>query len=343
MECFADRSSILDFLVRLSEQPLDPGVISHAYLTLLQNTRRVCPRPTAVPQPYQHNHYGPRNPRANALNSLQWPKDDAARFLTVIDKLWIMKQHDLVVTLATEMDLELSLDRDSGQNFWNFNSVKVTRFIIDFVLLLERCNDNSLTDAGKGTVLSALRDHATWIRGKEPEKPNNWTRTLGPHSNCKCTECHNLNLFLQDPGLVSTQFTMNQKKREHVERALYCRWYTLQTTYLGRGQNSTLIVIKTNNEYEENLANWQRELDGCRSNLQSLRRDFVEQMLGPEFYKQLVLLELWSSSNLTSAASDATKRPLLSSNTAGNQTNTVPPQVAGVKRKVQVIDLDSDE
>ena len=345
MDCFGDRSSILNFLVRLSEQPLDIGIISHAYATLVQNTTRLCPRPTTVPQPYQHSHWGPRNPCASAPNSLQWPEDDAARFLAVMAKLWIMKQHDLVVTLTTAMDLDLSLDQDGGQNFWDFSSFKATRFITDFVLLLKRYNDESLTDAGKGTVLSALRDHATWIASKEPKKPDSWTRTLGPHQYCKCTECHNLYLFLRDPDLASTQFTMNKQKRAHVEKALNRKWYTLTTTYLGRGRNQTLIVTKTNKEYEENFGIWKNKLEGHRAKLQSLHGDFVEQMLGPGFYKQFVLLEreLWPSSELIWAASGATQQPLLSSNTAGNQAAAVPPQVAGVKRKVGVIDFSSDD
>jgi hypothetical protein len=346
MECFGDRSSILNFLVRLSEQPLDSGIISHAYATLVQNTRRLCPRPTAVPLAYQHGPYYPRNPRANARNSLQWPEDDAAQFLAVMAKLWIMKQHDLVVNLATAMDLDLSLDQDGAQAFWDSSFLRVTRFITDFVLLLKRYNDKSLTDAGKGTVLSALRDHATWVASNEPKKPDRWTRTLGPHPNCKyskCTECHNLYLFLRDPDLASTQFTMNKQKRAHIEQALNRKWYICKTTFLGRGQNQTLIVSKTNNEYEEKLAIWKAKLEHHRSHLASLRGDFVEQMLGPGFYKQFVLLELWPSSDLTSAASGATKQPLPSSNTAGNQAATVPPQVAGVKRKAEVIDLSIDD
>jgi hypothetical protein len=254
-----------------------------------------------------------------------------------------MKQHDLVVALVTAIDLGISLDQDGGQNFWDLSSFKVTCFITDFVLLLKRHNDTSFTDAGKCTVLSALRTHATWIASKKPKKPNDWTRTLGPDHRCECTECHNLILFLQDPSLASIQFTMNKPKRAHVERALNGKWYTFETTYLGRGLNQTLIITKTNNEFEENMTNWRGKLDGWRSNLQPLRTDFVEQMLGPEFYKQLVLLELWPSSDLTSTTSGAIKRPLLSSNTAGNQAVTVLPQVAGVKRKAQVIDISSDD
>jgi hypothetical protein len=342
IESSGDRSTILNFLVQLSKQHLDLGIISHAYATLVHNARRLCPRPCR-PLPYQHSHYDPRNPRARGPNSLQWPEDDASRFLIVLARLWIMKQHDLAVTLATAMDLNLSTDRDGSQDFWEFSSSEVIRFVTDFVLLLKRCNNKALTDAGKGTVLSALLEHATWVASKEPEKPNNWTRTLGSRRYCACDECHKLRTFLQDPGLTSTQFTMNKTKRAHVEQALNCKWYTFQTTYLGRGRNQTLIVTKTNNEYEENLANWKGKLERCRSSLQPLRDDFVEQILGPGFYKQFVLLDLWPSSDLASAASGGAKKQLLSSNTAGNQAATVPSQVAGVKRKAEVVDLSRDD
>jgi hypothetical protein len=324
---------MLNFLVRLSRvgPEVERGVTSHVYATLLQDTRRLCPRPTAVPS-------------ASALNSWQWPEDDANLFLDVMDHLWITKQHDHITALAAAMDFSLPLGQ--VQNFWEVSSVKVTSFITEFVLRLKRYDDNSLTCAGKGVVLSALREHAIWVASKEPKNPKNWTRpsvSCNRGSGSNCTECATLNLFLQNPGLVSTRFTLNKQKREHVQRALNCKWYTFDTTFLGQGQAHTLIVTKTNNEYEENLASWQARLDGYRASLQKLHVDFVEQMLGPESYRQLILLELRPGSDLPSAAPGASRQPLASSITAGRQAAAVPAQVAGVKRKLEIIDLCGDE
>jgi hypothetical protein len=337
-----DRSSILNFLRRLSAAYLDSGITSHVYTTLILDASRLCPRPTDLSRVSKNGHHNPRYPRADAPNSLRWPDEDATRFLAVIVELWATKRRGLAVALVAAMDLNLSLDQESGQNFWDHESVKVIRFITEFVLLLKNIDDKSLTNAGKGAVLSAIRDHAKWVGRKEPKKPNNWARTLHCH-HCKCTECDNLNFFLQDPSVVSTQFTLSKKKRAHVEQALNRKWYILEKKTLGRGQDDTLVITKTNKEYERDLKSWEIKLNFYRSNLESLRGDFVEQMLGQDFYKQFVLLEMGPSNDLASAASAANKQPLPSSDTAETQAATVPSQVAGVKRKAQEIDLSGDD
>jgi hypothetical protein len=241
------------------------------------------------------------------------------------------------------MDLGLSLNQEGVQRIWDTSSAGLIRFITDFVLILKRYPNKSLTDKGKGTILSVLQDHATWVASQEPKKPNNWTRTSGRDYYCGCTECCNLKIFLQNPDLASTDFTMNKPKREHIEQALKREWFTCTTSIFRQGLNLTLSITKTNKEYEENAAAWESKLSSYRANLQLLRDDFMKQLMGPEVYQRCILLEWRPSSDLTSESSRTTKRPLLSSGTSANRTTIVPPQVAGTKRKVETIDLSGDD
>lgn len=102
------------------------------------------------------------------------------------------------------------------------------------------------------TVLSSYI--STYVQ-PPPIKPTTWRRlTRGCSS--ECADCANLDTFLSNPQKPQAHFTVNGKRRDHVQERLtqsYCNIETDKT-----GTPYTLIVAKTDLEWEHAMTEWKQ-------------------------------------------------------------------------------------
>lgn len=126
-----------------------------------------------------------------------------------------------------------------------------------------------------------------------PKRLPGWAYKPKGCGKANCEDCKGLNRFLGAADEIEGRFSMNEKRRKHLEYSLPMRPDFLRCTTDKRKMPYTLVITKVGEgkEFEEDLKSYQRSLDITRESTLPLRHDYVKRLLGESRYRELVLLE----------------------------------------------------
>lgn len=92
-----------------------------------------------------------------------------------------------------------------------------------------------------------------------PQKPADWRRNS--NTGCKCEDCRQLSLFLQDPNTMTFRLTASEYRRQHLHQAIDRMKLDVTHVTERRGRPYTLVCTKTEASYEVALKAHQVDLE----------------------------------------------------------------------------------
>ena len=164
-----------------------------------------------------------------------------------------------------------------------------------------------------------------------PLKPVGYERRprgCGP----SCEDCVSLDAFLKSPDRYQTRFSVNGKRRDHIEERLkqsYC-----VTTTIREGTPYTLVVEKTGREWENSMKEWKQRYGVALKAIEDVGFERLKGLVG-EDWENLVGLK---GIRADSGEEEGNKRPLGDLAQAKRMSGAVGTGVDR-KRKAEIIDL----
>lgn len=151
---------------------------------------------------------------------------------------------------------------------------------------LEKADSLTMTGRDCGPhVLRLLQQYIIRYVGQEPQRSPSWTRPTD-FITCKCWDCNALKVFLQDPHKIEDDFKMGQKRRDHLQHYFFSReGYKTNTIHSCRpGLPSTLVITKTDAQYQRERAEWEGRCDTAKRNIRDLGRNpRLKKLLGNNY------------------------------------------------------------
>ena len=94
--------------------------------------------------------------------------------------------------------------------------------------------------------------------GQVPEPPQDWRQLL--HTDCKCTDCKELETFARDPVAQIHRFRVRKDRRRHLHAQINRYELDMNHTTERIGSPQTLICEKTRRSYERKFAVYREEI-----------------------------------------------------------------------------------
>lgn len=217
--------------------------------------------------------------------------------------------------------------------FW-VHFKRIIRFIEQLVAILAHHRMDAVNTKASPFITEVLEKVKGSTFHRCPIEPTNWRRIA--RSSCGCNPCGLLNQFLSDPNQAIGRFAYSKKIRDHLQSNLPHVDYRFETEKVRSPH--TLVIRKTNNEYTRLLREWTSDVNSLYSQLRQFRQLYGAEMKGlfGKNYDSLLHEDLAIDGLLPG------QRPLQVAS-ASMQNYRAPPQVAGMKRKVEnVVDLTGD-
>ncbi|KAF2817338.1 uncharacterized protein BDZ99DRAFT_565102 [Mytilinidion resinicola] len=123
-----------------------------------------------------------------------------------------------------------------------------------------------------------LLNYLTHFVSHEPRKPQDWARPTVTHW---CEDCISLNRFLSNPNAQEGRFSLNEKRRNHLDRQLSASHCKRETERMGIPY--TLVVTKTNRGHEELLAAWKQRVKLAKTKIKGLGELELKEALGDSY------------------------------------------------------------
>ncbi|KUJ09541.1 uncharacterized protein LY89DRAFT_787848 [Mollisia scopiformis] len=165
---------------------------------------------------------------------------------------------------------------------------------------------------------------------EEPQPAADWAqRRVG----CNCQDCQRLNAFLVSPHEKVGRFALAKKRRGHLHSMLGSSSVTHETDR--RGNPQTLVVTKTNAQYQNAHKAWTLRCNVAKQHLKELETEALKDSLG-DLYDPIMSL---SPSVLAGSPPGKSSRPGTALSPSASASNRVLPPIT--KRKVpEVIVID---
>ena len=107
--------------------------------------------------------------------------------------------------------------------------------------------------------LQAIRDELETRAAHPPQEPKDWRRE--PAKDCKCADCRQLNLFLQDPNTETLRMPLAKQRRQHLHGVVDSNKLDTSHQTERRGSPYTLVFTKTKASYSQALEAHQIDLN----------------------------------------------------------------------------------
>lgn len=228
-------------------------------------------------------------------------------------------------------------------------------------LLIRRVGVDQLTDV-RSFISRILHSTAAYAAKSRPRQPKNWAQgdhfedrpsthhnsrygpwSHGSHqspssgaSRCTCAPCKALQAFLEDPSERVGRFSYNKDIRSHLEYKL--NGDEFQFDLDKKKSPHTLVLTKTRNRFEKELAEWKSTISQLRTALENL-----DSLLQPLDMSATKDADLDAQLAAAGASKGVTQHDRSLEPASASAQNVAPPRrVAGRKRKSNVIDLTED-
>ncbi|KAI0479394.1 hypothetical protein GGR56DRAFT_690765 [Xylariaceae sp. FL0804] len=122
-----------------------------------------------------------------------------------------------------------------------------------------------------------------------PSPPRGWWHAPRACA-ATCAVCRPLDAFLGDAMLQTHEFRLATPGRQHLERQLPRALFDCATDKT-HGTPYTLVVTKRGTEFREVLERYRREVAVVERRVRPFRNRYVEELLGEDLYRELVLLQ----------------------------------------------------
>ncbi|QDS73371.1 hypothetical protein FKW77_007200 [Venturia effusa] len=218
-------------------------------------------------------------------------------------------------------------------------------YIITTFVTFATSHQGVVSDALAARLFKCLLKRALYeFVQRKPSQPCNWTQKKKGCGSCK--DCEDFDRFLLDPVATTQRFRTNLERRSHLS-SYAGEWFITETDR--RGSPHTLVITKTNREYEHDIKIWTKQFHDMPLLWKDIQTPYMKRVLGPEDYAKLVELrslrkrEYLSPAPLPSMTSQTlnARQPGLNAETK-RKADTELNQAAGTKKKVEIIELDSD-
>lgn len=250
---------------------------------------------------------------------------------------------DLGLSKEVEVLLETStVNIASKHGILDLDSEVTVPFIQNFLQKSREHDTGPPTAIIQAFVEVLLQGMTIPVQKKWPVKPIGWARTL---RGCGCRDCQLLDIFLADAHRMTERFRFPETRRKHLEHRLGYMHFYIETDR-SHGSPHTLIVTKTDREYQEQLDRWNRSRSELTSRLKTLENDQMKELLGDK-YASLLLLEQPPVLRVPMASKSMGNLRQALSSTSSSQLNgySAGIELHGVKRKAgsPYIDLSSSD
>ena len=136
-----------------------------------------------------------------------------------------------------------------------------------------------------------------------PQKPVGYERQprgCGPH----CEDCVSLDAFLKSSERYQTRFSVNGKRRDHIEERL--KQSHCVTATIREGTPYTLVVEKTGREWEHAMKEWKQRYGFALKAIEDIGFEKLKRLIGEEWENIVGLRAIRANSG----EEDENKRPL---------------------------------
>ncbi|RDW69921.1 hypothetical protein BP5796_08318 [Coleophoma crateriformis] len=254
---------------------------------------------------HRHNYYGAYQPYSPPPRRDDTNSKNLALLLTLYNDSTMSQ--GMVTRLETIMAKISTTARKSSATSYNDFFLPLLTELVEFL----PATTDLIHDNFKPLFLDILGFYILQCVPPKPKKPIGWERAK---RGCGCSDCRQLDGFLEDPAQMRARFRMNDQRRKHLQTQLKSGGYLCQvertppTPY-------PLLVTKTNGEYAALYDQWKRQCDTIREELQRMDCDFLGAFLG-ESYKILLSFNKARIQELTSKNSNG--QDTLVSSSGGN-------------------------
>jgi hypothetical protein len=137
-----------------------------------------------------------------------------------------------------------------------------------------------------------LRTYVNQYVQKKPTQPRDWTREKVQCPSCQ--DCVALNKFLSDPMQEEGRFSFAQARREHLKRTVESKHRGFGFLTDTGGSPYTLVIFKTNNQYQSNLHAWNKRRMRAGEIVTGLGKEELREFLGERYTQIMSSLALTS-------------------------------------------------
>ena len=122
----------------------------------------------------------------------------------------------------------------------------------------------------------------------EPAKSRDWATVLKGSPSCGCRDCHIVDAFAQSPTQKMAQFEVTADRRDHLQRRLNPMGVGNLNVKVSPATSSplayTLIVTKTNNEYNREHRAWDKRAQEAKKRMRAIASEYdLYQLLGKHY------------------------------------------------------------
>jgi hypothetical protein len=136
-------------------------------------------------------------------------------------------------------------------------------FVTSLIVLLKRHKNPKLDTLMCPFIASALQNLAGYIVRYWPIAPRDWCRPEACVKLCSCEACRSVRNFQINPTQQIGSFKYATKIRYHIQHSvLKTEDYKFETEK--RGWAYTLVMYKTNNIFDRDMAGWNMEVSEMR-------------------------------------------------------------------------------
>ena len=253
----------------------------------------------------------------------------------------LRNSHNVAVLLCQCQKLELraELDRIVNKLVAEAKAVKLNLFEILYLPFLKLlatllAQKNIIVKDSPFQILfqQVLEQYILrWVQ-PQPKPPKDWKQaTVG----CGCEDCRSLSRFLANPTEKVGRFSVNQKRRYHIQSMLGNTGCTHETER--RGSPQTLIVTKTLAKYQAAHKAWASRCEVAKKHLAEFKKETLKDFLA-EMYEPTMSLSAIQLSSTRQIDQDPVQASAMSSNS--NASNRRLPPVTKRKTPSNVIVLD---
>ncbi|KAF2502794.1 hypothetical protein BU16DRAFT_612396 [Lophium mytilinum] len=225
---------------------------------------------TSSANKHQRTTYEPTN--------LSGETDDAPPSISA-QALHDFLEHCLALSYQNDVQAILSAFSNASINPEDYNTL-VIPFLSLLTALLPRFSISLGSAHTQEIFRTTLLNYLTHFVGHEPRKPQDWVRPTVTHW---CQDCASLNRFLSNPNMHEGRFSLNEKRRTHLERQLSAIKSHCARNTDHSGIPYTLVVTKTNRGHEELLAAWKQRVKLAETKIKGLGELELKEALGESY------------------------------------------------------------
>ncbi|KAI8960128.1 hypothetical protein F5Y11DRAFT_330886 [Daldinia sp. FL1419] len=197
-------------------------------------------------------------------------------------------------------------DRDYQEpDEWDPLPAVIIQEFMEALLKLFRKYNIPPPESTKAMFISIFRNLFIGELPMRPTKPQGWRhKPIQCYENC--ADCRVLNSFLVNHQEQTREFAVPTKRRQHLESLLSRSLFRCHTR-TGRLPYG-LVVTKLGNEFQEDMREYEAQLEAVRNRLRPFRREDVKSLLGEGLYQELVLLKCVSDVDNAGTTTPGQKR-----------------------------------